>query len=187
MQTATSRESPGAEERPARGSPLVVKLYELYAGRLYNYCRYHLGDRDMADEAVSRIFEKVLRNLHRYDPRRGEPGDWLFAIARNAVSDQRRSAGRRATVSLEAIPEHQAAGLTPEESALERERRQRLAAAVGRLPAREREIVALKFAGGLSNQAIAGLCRLSPGNVAVILCRAIRRARADLEREEASS
>ncbi len=59
--------------------------------------------------------------------------------------------------------------------------------AVGRLPAREREIVALKFAGGLSNQAIAGLCRLSPGNVAVILCRAIRRARADLEREEASS
>ncbi len=73
------------------------------------------------------------------------------------------------------------------ETALAGERRRRLMEAVAGLRTREREIVALKLAGGLSNGSIARLCRLSPGNVAVILHRVIRRIRAEVEREERTS
>ncbi len=180
--------APAEEPRPkasAADLPTAVEqIYEQYATRIYNYCCYHLRDPDRADDAVSRIFEKILLHLDRYDPRRGLLADWLFGIARNAVKDERRRRRRGRTVSLQAVAEREAGGPSPEQSALDGERRRLLMEAVAGLRSREREIMALKFAGGLSNGSIARLCRLSPGNVAVILHRAIRRVRAEVEHEE---
>jgi RNA polymerase sigma-70 factor (ECF subfamily) len=52
-----------------------------------------------------------------------------------------------------------------------------LLAALAALPQREQEVVALKFASGLTNRRIAEIVGLKPGHVGVILYRAIRKLR----------
>ena len=65
-----------------------------------------------------------------------------------------------------------------------REERDRLLAALARLPARERDLIGLKFAAGLTNRRIADLTGLTESNVGVILYRTIRRLRTDLDPQE---
>ena len=68
----------------------------------------------------------------------------------------------------------------PEEVAIRDETRAELLAAVARMSDRERDLIALKFAAGLTNRRIAKLTGLNESNVGVILYRAMRRLRAEL-------
>lgn len=159
-------------------------VYEKHFGRVYTFVRYVVRDSHAADDIVSEVFVKVLRKLNGYRPQKGTLTDWLFAIARNAVRDYLRSMKHRSHLSLEAIGEKAASEPTPEERYIREEALDRLIKALGRLGAREREIVALRFAAGLSNRSIARMCALSEGNVAVIIYRAVRRLQKDLRDEE---
>lgn len=49
---------------------------------------------------------------------------------------------------------------------------------------RERDLIALKFAAGLTNRRIAELTGLSENNVGVILYRAVQRLRVELNAKE---
>jgi DNA-directed RNA polymerase specialized sigma24 family protein len=75
-----------------------------------------------------------------------------------------------------------AAILSP--SVIRNETRAELLAAVPRLEDRERDLIALKFAAGLTNRRIAEITGLSESNVGVILYRAVRRLRAELNAKE---
>jgi RNA polymerase sigma factor (sigma-70 family) len=159
-------------------------VYDHYFPRVYNYVRYRVVDTKTADDLTAEVFERVLVNLGRYRPERAPFAAWLFAIARNAVNDHLRAQRRRRWLSLEAL--HGRAGSQPpvEASVIEEETRAQLLAAVARLGGRERDLIALKFAAGLSNRRIAQLTGLSESNVGVILYRTVRRLRAVLNDEE---
>jgi RNA polymerase sigma factor (sigma-70 family) len=75
----------------------------------------------------------------------------------------------------------------PEQGAIHAETRAELLAALARLTDRERDLVALKFAAGLTNRRIAELSGLSANHVGVILYRAVRRLQAELGLKEQSS
>jgi RNA polymerase sigma-70 factor (ECF subfamily) len=66
------------------------------------------------------------------------------------------------------------------EAVARREELAEVLAAIAELPEREQEIIALKYAGGLSNREIAGAMGLSDSNVGVILFRALRKLRVQL-------
>ena len=55
---------------------------------------------------------------------------------------------------------------------------------MARLSDREQDLIALKFAAGLTNRRIAEMTGLSQNNVGVILYRAVRRLRAKLSTKE---
>lgn len=61
---------------------LLRELYEKYASRVYDRCRYLLRDPEEARDAMHDVFIKVSRNLSRY---RGEasPLTWMTRIATN--------------------------------------------------------------------------------------------------------
>jgi RNA polymerase sigma-70 factor (ECF subfamily) len=59
----------------------------------------------------------------------------------------------------------------------------RLQGVLSTLSEREQEIIRLKFGAGLGNQEIAKVMRLRAGHVAVILYRALRKLRAQLEED----
>jgi len=115
-----------------------------------------------------------------YRPERAPFAAWLFAIVRNAVNDHLRAKRRRRWLSLEVLRDRASAGPQPEEVAIHGETRAELLAAVARLSDRERDLIALKFAAGLTNRRIAKLTGLSESNVGVILYRAMQRVRAEL-------
>ena len=107
-------------------------------------------------------------------PGRGSAEAWLFGIARNAALDELRRRKRHA--QLEA--EHEDRTLPgPDDGAELALRREVVRAALATLDARERDLVALKFAGGLSNAEIARVLGTSESNAGTRLHRTVTKLR----------
>jgi RNA polymerase sigma-70 factor, ECF subfamily len=142
--------------------------------RVYNFFRYRLGNRATAEDLTSLTFEKAWRARRSYRDDRASVATWLLAIARNVAIDHFRKA--RPEVPLdEAQP---SGGATAEEALGRQQDLGRLADLLGRLPPREREVLALKYGADATNRAIAGLTGLSESNVGTILHRVIAGLRA---------
>jgi len=155
-------------------------IYDHYFPRVYKYVRYRASDAEATDDLTAQVFERALANIGRYRPERAPFAAWLFAIARNAVSDYLRAQRRRRWLSLEVLRDRASRDPQPEEAAIRNETRAELLAAVARLSDRERDLIGLKFAAGLTNRRIAEITGLSESNVGVILYRAVRRLRTEL-------
>jgi RNA polymerase sigma factor (sigma-70 family) len=159
-------------------------IYDHYFPRVYNYVRYRVGDAETADDLTAQVFERALVHIGGYRPGRAAFAVWLFAIARNAVSDHLRARRRRCWLSLETLHDRSSGDPQPEEVVTRDETRAELLGAVAHLSDRERDLIALKFGAGLTNRRIAELASLSESNVGVILYRAVRRLRVELGARE---
>jgi RNA polymerase sigma-70 factor (ECF subfamily) len=140
--------------------------------RVYSYVAYRIGDGPDAEDITSETFERAIRYRKSYDPRKGEPLAWLIGIARRCIE------GRPPALELAIdVPDQ------PDARELEDEtvRRLALAGAVGRLEARDRELIALRYGADLTARQIAGLLDLKTNAVEVALHRALGRLRAGLE------
>jgi RNA polymerase sigma factor (sigma-70 family) len=166
--------------RAAAEPAAFAAIYDHYFPRVYNYVRYRVGDAQATDDVTAQVFERVLTGISRYRPERAPFAAWLFAIARNAVSDHRRAQKRRRWLSLEVLCNQASDEPQPEEVATRNETHVELLVALARLTDRERDLIALKFAAGLTNYHIAQLTGLSANHVGVILYRAVRRLRSEM-------
>jgi RNA polymerase sigma-70 factor, ECF subfamily len=158
------------------------EYYDAYFPRLYTYIRYRVGGPAVADELVAQVFENALARLNRYNPDLAPAAVWLFAIARNVVTDHLRAQRRHRWVSLDVIRDWLSPSPPPDETIVARELHGALLDAIGRLTQRERDLIGLKFAGGHTNRRIAALTGLSESNVAVLVHRALQRLRSELAR-----
>ncbi len=159
-------------------------IYDHYYPRVYTYIRYRVNDAETADDLTAQVFERVLVKIGLYNPAQAPFAAWLFALARNVVNDHLRFRRRHPWLPLEMLFQHAADDPPPEAVAVHAEAQAELLAAVAKLDAREREIIALKFAGGLTNRRIAKMTGLGEKHVSVILYRAMRRLREQLKAEE---
>jgi RNA polymerase sigma-70 factor, ECF subfamily len=151
-----------------------TELYERTFPRVYAYVASLLRDRSAAEDVTAQAFERAYRKRRSYRPGRGSMDAWLFGIARNAALDELRRRKRHAV--LEVDPEDTAA-TAPEDHAELAVRREAVRAALASLDGQERDLIALKFAGGLSNGEIARVLRMSESNVGTRLHRTITKLR----------
>ena len=149
-------------------------LYERTFPKLYAYVASLVGDRAAAEDVTAQAFERAYRRRGTYRPSRGSREAWIFGIARNAALDELRRRRRRAR--LEGEPAD-AAAPAPDDQAEHSLRRETVRSALESLEAREREVVALKFMGGLSNAEIARVLGVSESNAGTRLHRAITKLR----------
>ncbi|HVP40264.1 MAG TPA: sigma-70 family RNA polymerase sigma factor [Candidatus Saccharimonadales bacterium] len=159
-------------------------LYAEHLPRVYNFFRYRVGAGPDAEDLTGETFERAWRARHRYRRDLAGFGTWLFTIAQRLAIDHYRR--RREHAPLEAAA-GVAGGPTPEDLAVARSDAERLSGLLERLPARERELVALKFGAELTNRAIARLTGLSESNVGTILHRVLQGLRAEWFAEEGGS
>ena len=150
-------------------------LYAAELPRIYNYFRYRVGSAADAEDLTARTFEKAWRARGRYRRDLAGFSTWLFTIARHVAIDHYRA--RREELPLEAAQAVPSPARTPEQDASLGEDARRLARLLDALPARERELVALKYGAGLTNRAIARATELSESNVGTSLQRTIERLR----------
>jgi RNA polymerase sigma-70 factor (ECF subfamily) len=148
-------------------------LYRDNRDDLYAYVAGLLRDRVSAEDVTALAFERALRKWDRFNPAKGSPRGWLFGIARNAALDELRR--RKQEGSLDFDPADDRAN--PDDSVAEAELRQSVSQVLAKLPAPEREIIALKFFAGMSNREIAEATGISPSNVGSRIHRAITRLR----------
>jgi RNA polymerase sigma-70 factor (ECF subfamily) len=159
---------------PAARSESFAELYERTFPRVYAYVASLLRDRSAAEDVTAQAFERAYRKRKSYRAARGSMDAWVFGIARNAALDELRKRKRRA--KLESDPEDTRAP-APEDEAEWALRRETVRAALASLDGLERDLIALKFAGGLSNGEIARVLRTSESNAGTRLHRTITKLR----------
>ncbi|HEX2619900.1 MAG TPA: sigma-70 family RNA polymerase sigma factor [Phototrophicaceae bacterium] len=161
----------------------LAAMYDRYFAQVYNYLRYRVQDARTADDLTAQVFERVVQYRHRYQPERAAFNTWLFAIARHVVSDHYRAQKRRRWMPFDLLRHHPTDAPEPEKTVIRNESNTHLLQAVARLGDREREVIALRFGAGLTNRQIATMTGLTENNIGVILHRALRRLRVQLESE----
>jgi RNA polymerase sigma factor (sigma-70 family) len=165
--TGESASSPNAWER-------FELLYRSSRDDIFAYVCTLLGDRAAAEDITALAFERAYRRRLTFDRRRGEERAWLFGIARNAALDELRR--RKRLASLVADPQDVAeVGL--DDGAEVALRRTAVRAALSQLPARDREVIALKFHAGLRNTELARVLGISETAAGTLLYRAMEKLR----------
>ena len=148
--------------------------YQQYLPRVLNFIRLRVPDDTVAQDLTAATFEQAFRKIDQLRNQDAFAG-WLFRIARNEVGQYYRR--QRPQTDLDSLLELASHQESPFEAAARREQLEQVLRAVADLPARDQEIIALKFAGELSNREIAQASGLSESNVGVILFRSIRKIR----------
>jgi RNA polymerase sigma factor (sigma-70 family) len=136
---------------------------------VYGYLVWFTGDRVAAEDLTGETFERALRLWPRFDPQRGSARTWLCQVARTAALDHFRSERRRTrreqlAATPERIDERFVEGLSPD-----------LEAALLRLSAGEREVVALRILLDLDAPTTARMLGISPTNCTTRLNRALKK------------
>jgi len=140
---------------------------------IYTYCLARLRHKEDAEDATGLVFTKALAAWSGV--RQGiHPRPWLFRIACNVLNDMERSR-RRALATAPLLPA--APGGNPEDVALESMEHLALWAQVSLLPTKQRTLIQLRFAAGLSLMEIAAAMGTSVGAVKTALWRALQTLR----------
>jgi len=169
----------GADEalvrRAQADAVAFAPLYERYLPRVYRYARARSAGVDDAEDLTQAIFLRALAALPAYRPRGVPFAAWLFRIARNAVTDSHRR--RRESVTWDGLPEAFQRGEAgdPAAFALRREQIDTLRELLRNLAPEKRELLALRFAAGLSSAEIAHATGRSEAAVKKQLSRTIQR------------
>jgi RNA polymerase sigma factor (sigma-70 family) len=160
---------------PSKPFPLDLEaLYRAARDDVYAYVATLLHDAAAAEDVTAQAFERAIGRRRSYDARKGTPRAWLFGIARNAALDELRRRKRSAVLAAEPADPDAAA---PEDEADRAVRRTAVRVALASLPAREREIVALKYHAGLDNAELARVLGVSVSNAGTLLHRAMTQLR----------
>jgi RNA polymerase sigma-70 factor (ECF subfamily) len=139
-----------------------------------------------AEDLAQETFLRAWRSLGSFDPGRSQFSTWLFTIARNAaLSDSARPAARLELASIDPETGDETAYEQPAaHEALHTARRsQRLQAALRRLDAADRTLIALAYTSELQLDAIARIEGCTLGAIKTRLHRA-RRQLHDILMEE---
>ena len=170
---ATSGDEAALVAAAQRDRQAFGPLYARYANSVYKYCFAQLGDRQAAEDATSLVFTKALDGLPRFHG--GSFQAWLFAIARNVVTDQFRA--RRFDAPLEAASAVAAPGATLDDLAADADRDRGLWALLAELKPNQRQVIELRLRG-LAGPEVAVVLGRSHAWVKVTQFRAIERLRA---------
>jgi RNA polymerase sigma-70 factor (ECF subfamily) len=175
-----------AEGRHAEARERYAELVSRHQRRAARIAFHYLRDAAEADEAVQDAFVKAFSHLGTF--REELPFEvWFTRILINGCLDRIKARTRRERwlVSLpESAPGQPdfaervaSGGASPEDQLLARERRQQLAVALAKLPARQRSVFMLSHYEGCTSREVSALTGLNESTVRVHLFRAIRRLR----------
>jgi len=159
------------EESTARGlqkrdPEAWAEVYEKYFSRVYRYIALRVGDKTEAEDLAGQVFLKALESISSFKWRGVPVSAWLFRIAHNQVIDYWRTGKAKLHLPLE--ERLISSDIDP---VLEAEKNldiQRVVQAVGQLTQAQRDVIELRFAGGLSTAEVAKVLGKSQGAVKVL-------------------
>jgi RNA polymerase sigma-70 factor (ECF subfamily) len=129
-------------------SEAFEQLYDLHFDRIYRYMMIKLGDQMDAEDLTQQVFLKALGAISTYRYKGVPFSSWLFRIANNQVIDHFRKRNRENALPLdEGIISSKDDPVSLTEHRL---RIEQLARACEYLTEAQREVISLRFAGGLS-------------------------------------
>ena len=146
-------------------------LFDKYSKKIYRFIYYKVSRTEIAEDLTSQSFLKTWEHLYE-GSKINNFQQWIYRVARNLVIDYYRSREKEELPLIyqeeEIIDESL---IVDPESSLKLEELKKLLLS---LKSDIREIVILKFIEDLSIKEIAKIVDKSPGNIRVIIHRAIK-------------
>ena len=140
-------------------------LYAAHRAALWRFIRRSVQDATATDDVFQECWSRVIASRERYRPE-ARFATWLYRIAHNCCMDHwRRSSRRERREQTDESALAEAAddgGAGPLEATLAVESRERLTAALDRLPAEQRAAFLLYVEGGLSVTEIGEVTAVNP-------------------------
>jgi len=141
----------------------LASLYEEYYDRIAHYVYVRIGDKSEAEDIASEVFLKALESLRTYEERGLPMQAWLFKIAHNMVVDHLRKATKYKTLTSEPVEIKD--GSDPQKTAETNIEMEKVAIAMQQLTDAQKEVIQLRFFGGLNSREVSVLLNKSDGAV----------------------
>ena len=153
------------------------ELLALIQPLVLRYCRARLGRRETAlgsaDDVAQDACMAVVSALRTYQPKGLSFRGFVYGIAAHKVTDAFRASGRDRTEPVAEPPDIPVAAEGPEHRVLDAERDAALRALLAHLTPRQREVLVLRLAVGVSAEQTAEAIGSTPGAVRVTQHRAL--------------
>jgi RNA polymerase sigma factor (sigma-70 family) len=164
-------------------------LYERYGRPAYSLARRILTDETLAQDVVQEVFLSLWRDAHRFDAGRGTVATYLLSMTHHRAVDvvRREEKLRRWRTSDDGLELEADPKVRVEDEVLTTERRAEVRAALGELPAAQREALLLAYFGGYTQREVAALVGVPLGTVKTRMAAGMRKMKAalrDAGREE---
>lgn len=141
----------------------LASLYDEYYDKIAHYAYVRIGDKMEAQDIAGEVFLKALESLNTYQERDIPMQAWLFKIAHNLVVDHLRKVTKYKTIPIETIEIEDESD--PQKTAETNIEMERVAMAMQQLTDEQKEVIRLRFFGGLSSREVSGLLNKSDGAV----------------------
>ena len=141
----------------------LASLYEEYYDRIAHYVYVRIGDKSEAEDIASEVFLKALESLRTYEERGLPMQAWLFKIAHNMVVDHLRKATKYKTIPIETVEINDESD--PQKTAETNIEMEKVAIAMQQLTDEQKEVIQLRFFGGLNSREVSVLLNKSDGAV----------------------
>ncbi len=163
----------------------LADLFQVHYPRIYNYLRYRVSNTEDAEDLISAVFEQAYSRKAQFDTNKGAFSTWLFRIAHNKLIDHYRARKRQsAWESGSEVPNDlRLAAPSLETQIVQKESIMQMLHSLEQLNERDQEIISLKFAGKLKNKEIGEIMDMKEKTVSVVLLRAVRKLRQQMEKE----
>ena len=162
----------------------VDDLYERFRRPAFALARRILADDILAEDVLQDVFLSVWRDPSAFDGRRGSFSSWLLAMVHHkAVDAVRREESQRRRQGLAEDDLALRAPLSSrevEDEAWANSVAERVRAALGELPAPQREALTLAYYGGYTQREVAALTGAPLGTVKTRMLAGMRRLREGL-------
>ncbi len=168
-------------EEHERRRALMEAIFREHFTEVHRYISGKVRQPDVADDLTSTVFIKAFRWLLE-DRGMGPVRSWLYATARTTIADYWQEQQKSPSLPLEMIEDSAA---IPFEQLDDEQTQERVQHLLHVLPARERQVLFLRYLQGYTAAEVGQELGLSAGHVRVLQLRALRHA-ALLEAEERS-
>jgi RNA polymerase sigma-70 factor (ECF subfamily) len=169
-------------ERARTDTQAFADLYRFYLPRIHAFAYRRSGSKEVAEDVSAATFENALKNLHRFEPRGGGFGAWLFRIAANQLNDHHRKTGRARGERGQRAMSHLVGRVEePDEVALVNESQAIVRDALSKLSTRYQRALSLRYLSGLTNEEAADAFGVSRSTMAVIVHRSLKSLRKHLD------
>lgn len=154
-------------------------LYEAHFDRIFRYVYLKIGDREEAEDMTQQVFLHALKSITSFKFQGTPFTAWLFRIAHNQMVDHLRKKSRRpATVEIDdTVPCNTNDPVRMTELNLSIEQ---LSRATQNLTQAQREVISMRFAGGLSIEEVARTMGKNPGAIKALQHAAVQALRKQL-------
>jgi RNA polymerase sigma factor (sigma-70 family) len=159
----------------------LSQLYQRFGRPCYSLARRICADEGLAEDVVQEVFLTLWRDPTRFDPSRGSFATWLLTLIHHKAVDavRRESTIRRRMVAAPEAGEDWSPNPVPgaDQAAMARVAAGQVRAALHRLPAEQRQALALAYFGGHTQREIAVLTGVPLGTVKSRMFTAVQRLR----------